>query len=135
MKATLSASQSLNLNHFFSKIAYRIFMKFQTSFWFFKDKKVIQPGKNLISGKRPEVSLKVRLFGVGKKFVQFVPFHFPVYMMHHSYLYDSAETTCFGKTSFLSYIRKCSQPIRLPDFLSFNITKTIWGIIFLYECS
>ena len=59
--------------------------------------------------------------------------YFPVYMMqHHSCLYDSAKTTCFGKISFSSYIRKCSQPIRLQDFLSFNIAKTIWGIKFIF---
>ena len=74
-------------------------MKFHINFWFLKDKKVSQE-KYLISGKKPEISLKVGLFGVGKKFAAFVSFHFPVYMMHHSCLYDSAETACFGKTSF-----------------------------------
>ena len=133
MKAPLSASQWLN--HFFSKIADRIFVKFDTNFWIVKDKKVIQPGKNLIFAKKPEVSLKVGPFGVSKNFFPFIPFHFPVYMMHHSCLYDSTETACFGKISFLSYIQKCSQPIRLQDFLSFNITKTIWGINFSFECS
>ena len=44
-------------------------MKFHTNFWFLKDKKVIQPGKILIFGKKPEISLKVRFFGVGKKFI------------------------------------------------------------------
>ena len=34
--------------------------------------------------------------------------------------------------SFSSYIRKCSQPIRLQDFISFNITKINWGIKFLF---
>ena len=77
---------------------------------------MIQPGKNLILGKNPEISLRVGLFGVGKKFVPFVPFHFPVYMIHHSCLYDSAETTYFGKISFLTYIRKCCQPIRVRFF-------------------
>ena len=42
-------------------------MKFYTNFWFLKDKKVMQPGKILIFGKNPEISLKVRLFGVAKK--------------------------------------------------------------------
>ena len=46
MKASLSASQSVNQNHF-EKTADRIFMKFCT-----KDKKVIQPGKILILGKK-----------------------------------------------------------------------------------
>ena len=35
-------------------------MKCHTNFWLFKDKKVIQPGKVLIFGKRPEISLRVR---------------------------------------------------------------------------
>ena len=68
MKAPLSASQSVNQNHFFSKTADRIFMKFHTNFWFLKDKKVIQPGKNLIFGKKPEISLKGRLLELAKKF-------------------------------------------------------------------
>ena len=34
--------------------------------------------------------------------------------------------------SFSSYIRKWSRPIRLQDFLSFNITKLIWGIKFIF---
>ena len=37
-------------------------MKFQRSFWFLKNKKVIQPGKNLIFGKKLDISLKVGLF-------------------------------------------------------------------------
>ena len=45
-------------------------MKFHTNFCFLKAKKVIQPGKIVISGEKPEISLKVQLFGVGKKFVQ-----------------------------------------------------------------
>ena len=44
-------------------------MKFRTNFWFLKDKKVIQPGKIIILGEKPEISLRVWLFGVGKKFV------------------------------------------------------------------
>ena len=115
MKATQSVSQSLNLNqnHFFSKTADRIFMKFHTNVWFLKGKKVTQPGENLIFVKKPEISLKVEPFGVAKKFIPFVPFHFPVYMMHDSCLYDSAETACFGKISLLIYVRKCSQPFEV----------------------
>ena len=79
MKAPLSANQTVNQNHFFSKTADRIFMKFHTNFWFLNDKKLIQPGKNLILGKKSEISLKVGFFGVGKKVVPFVPFLFPVY--------------------------------------------------------
>ena len=45
-------------------------MKFHTNFCFLKAKKVIQPEKIVISGEKPEISLKVQLFGVGKKFVQ-----------------------------------------------------------------
>ena len=86
MKAPLSATQSVNQNHFFSKTADRIFMIFHLNFCFLKDKKVIQPGKNLILGNRP----------------------------------------------FSSYKRKCSRPIRLLYFLSFNIIKTIRGIKFLF---
>ena len=67
MKAPLSASQSVNQNHFFQKTTDRIFMKFHTNFWFLKDKKVMQPGKILIFWKKPEISLKVWLFGCGKK--------------------------------------------------------------------
>ena len=44
-------------------------MKFHANFWFLTDKKVIQPEKILIFGKKPEIFLKVRLSGVGKKFV------------------------------------------------------------------
>ena len=67
MNAPLSASQSVNQNHLFSKTADRTFIKFHTNFWILKDKKVMQPGKSLIFGKKPEASLKVGLFGVGKK--------------------------------------------------------------------
>ena len=61
----LSASQSVNQNHFFSKTTDWI-MEFHTTFWFLKDKKVIDPGKNLIFGKKPEISLKVRLLELAK---------------------------------------------------------------------
>ena len=69
MKAPLSANQSVNQNHLFSKTADITFIKSHVNFCFLKDKKVIQPRQNLISGKKPEISLKVELFGVGKKFV------------------------------------------------------------------
>ena len=65
MKAPLSVSQSVN--HFFSKTADRI-MKLHTNFSLLKDKKVIQPGKNPILGKKPEISLKVGLLEKTKKF-------------------------------------------------------------------
>ena len=51
MKAPLPASQSVNQTYLFSKTADRIFMKSYTNFSFLKDKKVMQPGKNLIFGK------------------------------------------------------------------------------------
>ena len=73
-------------------------MKFHTDFWFLQDKTVIQPGKNLSFEKNPEVSLKVELFGVGKKIFPFVSFYFPVYKMHDSCLNDSVETACLGKS-------------------------------------
>ena len=44
-------------------------MKFDTNLWFFKYKKEIQSGKILIFGKKPGISLRLRLFGVAKKFV------------------------------------------------------------------
>ena len=72
MKAPLSASQSVSQNNFFSETAYRIFLKFHIKFWFIKKEKVTQPAKNLISGKKPEISLKVGFFGVGKKFIPYM---------------------------------------------------------------
>ena len=38
-------------------------MKLHTNFWFLKDEKVIQPGKILILGKKPETSLRAWLWG------------------------------------------------------------------------
>ena len=63
MKPPLSASQLVSQNHIF-----------HINFWFLKDKKVVKPGKNLILKKKPEISLKVKLFGVGKKFVPLMRF-------------------------------------------------------------
>ena len=40
-------------------------MKFHSNFWFLQDKEVIQPGKILIFGKKPEIFLIVQLLGVG----------------------------------------------------------------------
>ena len=98
----------------------RIFMKFHTNFWFLK----VPLGKNLIFEKKPVISLKVGLIGVSKKFVPLMCY-FGVYMMHRSCLYDYAKTACFGKISFSSHKRNCSLPIRLQDFLSFDITEII----------
>ena len=72
MKAPLSASQSVNQNHFFLKTADRIFMKFHINFWFLKDKKVIQLEKIIIFGKKPEIFWRVRLCGVSKKVVSLI---------------------------------------------------------------
>ena len=66
MKAPLPGSQFVNQNHFFLKTAGRIFIKFHANFWFLKDIKVIQPRKNIIFGKKPEISLKVGLLGLAK---------------------------------------------------------------------
>ena len=44
-------------------------MRFHIKFWFLKDKKVTQPGKSLILGKKPEISLNVGFLRVGKKFI------------------------------------------------------------------
>ena len=129
-KVSLSASQSVNQNHF-SKTADSVFMKFHTNFWFFKDKKVIQPGKKLFWGERTWHILKSRAKRVGKKIVPLMCY-FMIYMMDHSCLYDSARAACFGKISFSGYIRKFHQTIRLQKFLSFNITETIWGIKFFF---
>ena len=111
INAPLSASQSVNENHFFSKTTDRIFIKFHTNFWFRKDKKVTPPRKNHF-GKKYEISLKVGLFGVCKNFIPSMC-QFWIYLMHRSQLYNSAKTACFGKISFSSYI------------LSFHNTKII----------
>ena len=55
MKAPLSANQSVNQNHLFSKTADITFIKSHVNFCFLKDKKVIQPGQNLISGEKPKI--------------------------------------------------------------------------------
>ena len=41
--------------------------------------------------------------------------YFCVYMIHHSCLYDSVKTTCFGKI-FLKLYTKMLSAIRLQDF-------------------
>ena len=83
-----------------------ICLKFHVKLWFLKDKKVRQPGKKLILGKKPETLLKV-LLELEKKFISLMCY-FWVYMMHHSCLYDSSKAACFVKISFTSYRRKCS---------------------------
>ena len=102
MKAPPSVTQSGSQNHFFSKTADRIFIKFLINFWFLEDKKMIQSRKDLVLEQKTKNIFKSRLFGVGKKIVPLMCY-FWVYMMHHSCLYDSAKTVCFGKISFSSY--------------------------------
>ena len=102
MKAPPLVTQSGSQNHFFSKTADRIFIKFLINFWFLEDKKMIQSRKDLVLGQKTRNIFKSRLFGVGKKIVPLMCY-FWVYMMHHSCLYDSAKTVCFGKISFSSY--------------------------------
>ena len=75
-----------------------------------------QLGKNIILGKKPEISLKVGFSGVGKNFISLMCY-FWVSMMYHSCLYGYAKIACFGKIPFSSYKRKYSRPIRLQDFL------------------
>ena len=55
----------------------------------------MKPGKSLIFWKKPEISLKVGLSGVGKKSVPLMRY-FGVSLMHHSCLCDSAK--CFNIT-------------------------------------
>ena len=136
MKGLLSFSQSVNQsvsqNHFFSKTAHRMFMKFHINFSFLKDKNVKKKySQEKIFWEKARNIFKNRLFGVGEKIVPLMCY-FWVYMMHRSCCYDSSKTACFGKIPFSSYKRKSSRPIRLQDLLNSNITKTIWGIKFFY---
>ena len=50
-------------------------------------------------------------------------------MRLHNWLYDSVKTACLRKIWRTSYRSNCSPPIRLQDYLSFNISKTIYGIV------
>ena len=124
MKAPPSVTQSGSQNHFFSKTADRIFIKFLINFWFLEDKKMIQSRKDLVLGQKTRNIFKSRLFGVGKKIVPLMCY-FWVYMMHHSYLYDSGKAVCFGKIISSSHKRKCCRPIRMQEFLIFHIKKAI----------
>ena len=96
-----TVNQSVSQNQFFSKAADRIFMKFHLKFWFLQNEKVTQPGKNLVMGKKPEITLKVGFFGVSKKFIP-LTCYFWVYMMHRGCLYDSSKATFFEKFCFSS---------------------------------
>ena len=62
IKTPLSAIQSFSQNYFFSKTADRISMKLDPNIWFPKAKKVVQSRKNVIFGKNPKITLKVRLY-------------------------------------------------------------------------
>ena len=84
--------------------------------WNILKSRVFRAGKNLF-------------FRTGKKFVPLMRY-FLVYMMRHSCLYDSAKTTCIGKISFSSYTRKCSQPNRLQNFLSYFLNYLSYKVPF-----
>ena len=86
-------------------------MRYRIKFWFLKDKKVIL-------GKKPEISLKVGFFEVGKTFIPLIC-SFPVYMIHHSCLYDSAKTECFGKNIFLMLYTKMLLANQIARFFKF----------------
>ena len=62
IKTPLSAIQSVSQNYFFSKTADRISMKLNPNIWFPKEKKVMQSRKNVVLGKNPKMTLKVRLY-------------------------------------------------------------------------
>ena len=64
-----TASQLVSLSVSQPKTSDTIFIKLPLKFSCLKDKKVPQPGKNIILGKDPEISSKVAFFGVGKKFI------------------------------------------------------------------
>ena len=40
---------------------------------------------------------------------------------------------CLGKVWFSGHRPKCSPPIRLQGFLNSNISKTIWGTMFIFR--
>ena len=72
MKGLLSFSQSVNQsvsqNHFFSKTADRIFMKFHINFSFLKDKNVKKKYSQEKSfWEKPEIFLKAGFLESGKK--------------------------------------------------------------------
>ena len=62
IKTPLSAIQSVSQNYFFSKTADRISMKLNPNIWFPKEKKVMQSRKNVVLGKNPKMTFKVRLY-------------------------------------------------------------------------
>ena len=83
---------------------------------------MIQPGKSLIYEKKPEIFLEGFLKGfleLAKKFIRLMGYLL-VYIMHHSCIYDSEKTACFGKISLSSCKRKQSRPIRWQAIFSFN---------------
>ena len=121
MKAQLLVSQSVS----HSKTPDRIFIKLPMKFWCLKDKKMPQPGKNIIWWKILKYHQKYCFLELQK--THSLMCYFWVYMIHHICLYESAKTACFGKIPFPSYKQKCSRPMRLQKFLNFNISKTTWG--------
>ena len=62
IKTPLSAIQSVSQNYFFSKTADRISMRLNPNIWFPKEKKVMQSRKNVVLGKNPKMTFKVRLY-------------------------------------------------------------------------
>ena len=72
-------------------------MEWYKKLYCLKDKKVTQLGKNIILGKKPEISLKVGFSGVGKNFISLMCY-FWVSMMYHSCLYDYAKTAFLEKS-------------------------------------
>ena len=123
MKAQLSASKSVCQNNFFSRTADTIFMKFHINFWFLKDKKVIQPGKNLIFRKKPKISLKLGHFSIGKKIVPLMRYFWINLCIIVAFMILQKPHVL--EKSLSIYKQKCSQPIILQDFLSLNITETM----------
>ena len=79
-------------------------------FGFFRTKKWYSQEKILFLGKSLKYPQKDAFWSWQKNFPLMCSFL--VYVMHHTCVHDSAKTAYFGKISFSSYIRKCSQPIR-----------------------
>ena len=113
---------------FSQKQLIEVLWDFIQSFGFLRRKKWYSQEKILFLEKAWNI-LKSRAFRAGKKFVPLMRY-FLVYMMRHSCLYDSAKTACIGKISFSSYTRKCSQPNRLQNFLSYFLNYLSYKVPF-----
>ena len=87
-------SQSLSKSKPLSqKQLVRFLSIFHIKFWFLANEKGKQPEKKLLLQKIHEISLKLGFFGVSEKLLPLMCY-FQVYVMYHSYFYDSAKTTC-----------------------------------------